>query len=106
MQVIMQLLKHHNLFFLDSRTSQRSLAYQVARELGVPTAQRQVFLDNETAPSKIHQQLSSLVTLAQASGSAIGIGHPYPATIQALQDALPAWSQTGIEVVPISRLVK
>jgi polysaccharide deacetylase 2 family uncharacterized protein YibQ len=106
MQAIMQFLKQHNLFFLDSRTSQKSLAYQVAREFGVPAAQRHVFLDNETNPSKIHQQLRHLVTLAQESGSSIGIGHPYPATIRALQDVLPVWWQADIDVVPISRLVK
>jgi polysaccharide deacetylase 2 family uncharacterized protein YibQ len=106
MQVIMQILKQHNLFFLDSRTSQKSLAYQVARELGVPAAQRQVFLDNEVNPRKIHQHLRNLATLAQESGSSIGIGHPYPETIQILQDILPELLRADIDVVPISRLVK
>lgn len=106
MQTVLRSMKRHQLFFLDSRTSKDSLAYQVAQELGVPAARRQVFLDNEAEPGKITQQLQRLITLAQQQGSAIAIGHPYPATVQVLQHHLPALRRTGIEIVPISRLVR
>jgi polysaccharide deacetylase 2 family uncharacterized protein YibQ len=106
MRAVMQRIKRHNLFFLDSRTSQKSLASQVAREMGVRTAERQVFLDNETETTKIHQQLDQLATLARVRGNAIGIGHPHPTTVQALWHALPELQQVGIEIVPISRLVQ
>ena len=106
MRVVMQRIKRHKLFFLDSRTSQHSLASQVAREMGIRTAERQVFLDNETEVTQIHRQLYQLATLAYARGNAIGIGHPYPETVQALQRVLPELWQAGIEIVPISHLVK
>lgn len=106
MRVVMQLLKQHNLFFLDSRTSQKSLAYHIAREFGVPTTQRQIFLDHNTDSTQIQRQLSSLVALAQTHGSAIGIGHPYLVTVQALQHFLPELRQASVEVVPVSRLVR
>jgi polysaccharide deacetylase 2 family uncharacterized protein YibQ len=88
LQMVMQLLKQHNLFFLDSRTSPKSLAYQIDRELEVRTAQRHIFLDNETDPLKIATQLHCLAELAREYGSAIGIGHPYPETVQSLRDTL------------------
>ena len=106
MYVVMQLMKHHNLFFLDSRTSQKSLAYQIARELGVRTAQRHVFLDNEADTRKISQQLYHLAALARKHGKAIGIGHPYPETVQSLRHTLPEIQQTGVEIVSISHLVQ
>ncbi|MGQ4807713.1 tRNA N6-adenosine threonylcarbamoyltransferase, mitochondrial [Candidatus Entotheonellaceae bacterium PAL068K] len=53
----MQQLKRHNLFFLDSRTTQHSVAYRIARATGLPAAQRQVFLDNDPDTVKISQQL-------------------------------------------------
>jgi polysaccharide deacetylase 2 family uncharacterized protein YibQ len=106
MQMVMQAMKQHNLFFLDSRTSPKSLAYQVARELGVRTAQRHVFLDNDTDPRKIAAQLHRLAALAREYGNAIGIGHPYPETVQSLRYTLQEIQQTGIEVVPVSRLVQ
>jgi polysaccharide deacetylase 2 family uncharacterized protein YibQ len=106
MRVVMHLLKQRNLFFLDSRTSQKSLAYHVARELGVRTAQRQVFLDTTPEMAKIQQQLHYLVALAHEHGSAIGIGHPHPATVQTLWHTLPELRQAGIDIVPVSHLVK
>ena len=106
MHVVMQLMKHRNLFFLDSRTSQKSLAYQIAREVGVRTAQRHVFLDNEADARKISQQLHRLAALAREHGKAIGIGHPYPETVQSLRYTLPEIRQTGVEIVSISRLVQ
>lgn len=106
MHAVMQLLKRHNLFFLDSRTSKDSLAYQVAQELGVRAAQRQVFLDNDADPTKITQQLQRLITVAQQQGRAIGIGHPYPATLKVLQEHVPLLRQAGVQFVTLSRLVK
>ncbi len=105
MQAIMRQLRRHRLFFLDSRTTRRSLGYQIAREMGVPTAQRQVFLDNDPNVTAIRRQLRHLVALAQTHGSAIGIGHPYAETIRALQIALPELKRHRIAIVPVSQLV-
>lgn len=105
MRVLMRQLKQHNLFFLDSRTSLSSLAYRAAREIGIRAGQRHVFLDNDVGPGKITQQLYHLASLADTYGSAIGIGHPYPETLQALQQTLPALRRSGVEIVPVSHLV-
>ena len=106
MQVIMRELKQYNLFFLDSRTSSASQAYRIAREVGLKTAQRNVFLDHDTRPEQIVQQLHRLATLAQRHGYAIGIGHPYPETLHALKQALPTLRRAGIAIVPVSHLVQ
>ena len=107
MRTTMRVLKQHNLFFLDSRTSTRSLAYDIARDMGVPAAQRHVFLDHDIDPDKIFQQLQRLVDIAQERGSAIGIGHPYTATLQVLRQHLaPYLSQHNVEIVPVSQLVE
>jgi hypothetical protein len=106
MRVVMQYLKQHNLFFLDSRTSQHSLAYRVACEMGVRAAQRHIFLDHEVRQDTIAKRLYDLVALANTHGQAIGIGHPYPETLQALQQALPTLRRSGIEIVPVSHLVQ
>ena len=106
MQAVMHYLKRHNLFFLDSKTTHRSLAFQIAREVGVPSAQRQVFLDHQVDRMQIHDQLRHLVSLASLHGSAIGIGHPYPETVQALQAFLPELRRGTVDLVPVSRLVQ
>ncbi len=106
MRIVMQQLKERDLFFLDSRTSSRSLASRVAREMGVRTAQRHLFLDHEVNTDKIVQNLYHLAEVAHLYGNAIGIGHPHPETLWALQHILPTLRQAGVEFVPISSLVK
>jgi polysaccharide deacetylase 2 family uncharacterized protein YibQ len=106
MRVVMQHLKQHNLFFLDSRTSQHSLAYRIAREMGVRAAQRHIFLDHEVRRDTIAKRLYDLVALANTHGQAIGIGHPYPETLQALRQILPTLYRSGVEIVPVSHLVQ
>lgn len=106
MRTIMRELREQNLFFLDSRTSSNSQAYRVAQEMGVRAAQRHIFLDHEPKPKQIMRQLQRLISVAHTQGTAVGIGHPYPETLEVLQQALPQFEQTGIQLVPISQLVQ
>lgn len=105
MRIVMRELKRRNLFFLDSRTSADSRAYQIARDMGIPTAKRHVFLDNSVQQAHISAQLHRLANMASEQGHAIGIGHPYPETLHALKHTLPMIRRAGVRIVPISRLV-
>lgn len=102
---VMEILKNKNLFFIDSLTTSKSLAYKVAKTYGVKTARRNVFLDNIEDEEYIKQQIDELIKIAQENGSAIGIGHPHSKTIAVLQKMVPLMKEKGIEVVPISELV-
>lgn len=106
MAMLMRHIKQRNLFFLDSRTSEKSLAYQVAQTMRVPAAQRHIFLDHDINADKITQQLHHLSVVASQQGFAIAIGHPYPETLQVLQKNLSALRHSGYEIVPVSRLVR
>lgn len=107
MRVVLKLLKRRGLFFLDSRTSPDSVAYEVAKELGLKAGRRQVFLDNgdQANVAAVERQIWRLVRIAQKEGQAIGIGHPHPYTLEALRQTLPQLKANGVEVVPVSRLV-
>jgi polysaccharide deacetylase 2 family uncharacterized protein YibQ len=107
MTFLMSELKARNLFFLDSMTSPKSSAYTVAREFGLKAARRDVFLDNDGGnPAAIRKQFDELARTAKQNGRAIGIGHPHPATIAELKKWLAKIDDKGIEVVPVSALVK
>ncbi|MFB3073396.1 MAG: divergent polysaccharide deacetylase family protein [bacterium] len=106
MRLILTMLKERRLFFLDSYTSPRSVVSEVARELGVPTASRHVFLDHEPEGADyVAAQIDRLIAVARRHGEAIGIGHPRPSTIAALQEHLPKLAEAGITVVPLSTLI-
>lgn len=104
MRWLMSSIRDAGLFFIDSRTTDRTVAEKVARKNLIQSARRDVFLDNEEDKEKIRQQLHKLIELARQSGSAIGIGHPYPETVAVLAEELPLLKQQGVELVPASQL--
>ncbi len=107
MKFLMAELKTRNLFFLDSLTNAKSVAYATAIEFGMKAARRDVFLDNEgDNPEYIRRQLDELVEIARNHGKAIGIGHPHPVTLRELRKWLAGTASQGIEIVPVSRLMQ
>jgi polysaccharide deacetylase 2 family uncharacterized protein YibQ len=104
MYQIFSILKKKNLFFVDSRTTAESLCKPSARLLKVPFAERDVFIDHLQTPEAIDGQLERLVAIAYEKGAAIGIGHPYPETYQALRKRLPHLKKKT-QLVPVSNLV-
>ncbi|WP_028876549.1 divergent polysaccharide deacetylase family protein [Teredinibacter turnerae] len=105
MHWLMAELDAKRFYFIDSRTSADSIAEDIAQTMGLATASRNVFLDNTRDPEAILAQLGKLETIARQHGYAIGIGHPYPETLQALQLGLGAMANRGITLVPVSRLL-
>ncbi len=105
MAAVMETLRERQLFFVDSRTSEASVAVAEARRAGIPVASRDVFLDNVRDVEAISRQIHQLVAVARRKGSAIGIGHPYPETLEALRRESRLLREQGIDVVPVSRLV-
>ena len=106
MRMVLEQLKGRGLFFIDSVTTPRTVGQRLAREMGVKTGRRDVFLDNEQNDAYIRGQLAQAVRLAKKHGSAIAICHPHPATIATLAETLPTLADQGITLVPVSQLVR
>ncbi len=104
MRQILTTLKHRDLFFVDSLTSPRSCCADVAQLLNLKFARRQVFLDNTQDPDAIRFQIKRLISVAKKQGQAIGIAHPYPVTLEVLQQEIANIEQE-IELVPVSELL-
>jgi uncharacterized protein len=107
MSELMPLLRSHHLFFIDSRTTAATVAYDAAQAASVPCASRNVpFLDDVQDNSAIRHQLDLAVKDAREKGQAIAIGHPHPATLRALANFLPLAESQGIRLVHASALVQ
>ncbi|SNB45293.1 divergent polysaccharide deacetylase family protein [Geobacter sp. DSM 9736] len=106
MRAALGVLREKNFFFIDSRTSPKSVGYRLARSMGIEAGTRSVFLDNVQEVGAIRRQIDELAAMAGKRGSAIGIGHPHPATIRALAAALPELSREGITFVYASALAR
>ncbi len=106
MTELMPVLQSHRLFFIDSRTTTATVAYDRAQAAGVPCAYRNVpFLDDVQETGAIRRQLQLAVKDAREMGAAIAIGHPHPATLRALADFLPQVQAQGVHLVHASDLV-
>ena len=103
---LMQVLdKRPGMFFIDSRTTRETVAQQLAQEFGVPNTRRNVFLDNDRDPAKIRESFGKLVHQARQQGYAVGIGHPYPETVNTLRKELDRLAEHGVRLISASQMI-
>jgi uncharacterized protein len=95
-----------DLYFIDSKTTGGSIAGKLAREMNIPTASRNVFLDDTQSEAAVRRQVAALESLAAQRGVAVGIGHPYPVTIRVLNAMAPALRARGFRFVRASEIVR
>lgn len=104
---VMSVLTRQNKFFIDSKTSARSVASKLANEWQVPNVSRHIFLDHSDNPKAIEIQFKRLIKHAEKYGHAVAIGHPKVNTLAYLEQVLPGLAKNGIELIPITEtLVK
>ena len=101
---VMASLKARHLFFFDSRTGPRSAVGAVARAVGVMSAERDIFLDDDPRAEAVGAQLEALVHQAKRNGVAIAIGHPHDVTLK----LLAAWlaQDRGVTLVPLDEAIR
>lgn len=101
------LAEHGNKYFVDSRTTDKTVAATIAAEMAIPHTSRNVFLDNRPGDEAlVESQLKRLTRLAHQEGFALAIGHPHPVTLRVLQRRLPELKAAGYQLVPVSQYIK
>ena len=105
MQWLMQSLQNYPLYFVDSRTSANSVAAITASSHHIPTLERDVFLDHEANSAFIDKQFKRLINIAREEGSAVAIGHPYPSTLDYLENILPQLESMGVRLITPSNML-
>ena len=100
-----EIRKREDLFFIDSYTTHRSIALDMAAEAGVTATRRDVFLDHERSTDAVARELDRLKAKARKYGTAVAIGHPFPETLEVLERELPRLDAEGFELVKISELL-
>jgi polysaccharide deacetylase 2 family uncharacterized protein YibQ len=107
MAELMPLLKQRDLFFVDSRTTAATVAFEVAEHAGVRSGFRNVpFLDDVQDVEAIRKQFELALRGAKEKGGAIAIGHPHLETLRALKEVLPRAEAEGVHLVVVSEVVK
>lgn len=93
------------LYFIDSRTTTKSVATLFAKKHEVPHLDRDIFLDPDFRPETIRREFSRFIHKANQTGYAIAIAHPHPGTIQFIREHLDELEEQGIKLVPVSELI-
>jgi len=106
MSIIFEELKNRHLYFLDNLVSPKTICSDVAAKIGLPTAKRDIFLDNNTEPEYIRKQIHKLKTKARVYGQAIGVGHDRGSTLEVLKEVMPELEKEGYGFVFVSELVR
>ena len=103
---LMPILRDHHLYYVDSRTTTATVAFDTAQSFGLHSAFRNVpFLDDVPELPAVRQQLQLAFRRARDRGEAIAIGHPHQATLEALQVMLPRAAPDGVQLVFVSDVV-
>lgn len=106
MDALMPVLRDHQLFYIDSRTTAATVAFDTAQRIGVRSAFRNVpFLDDVAEVGAIRRQLQLALRDAHEKAEAVAIGHPHPATLKALSEVSHDAEAQGVKLVFASELV-
>jgi polysaccharide deacetylase 2 family uncharacterized protein YibQ len=103
---VMRELKGRGLFFLDSRTTEKTQVENVAREVGVLTGSRDIFIDDDRSADAIAHQLALIEDFARKNGNVIAIGHPYPETLKALSKWTKTIRERGLRLAPLREVLR
>jgi len=99
------IMSRGDLYFVDSRTIDTSLAISMAQQAGIDHASRDVFLDNQKSHKAMQKQWNYFLLHAKKEGSAVMIAHPYPETISFLKPRLEKLSH-DYKLINISELIR
>ncbi|MCM8770230.1 MAG: divergent polysaccharide deacetylase family protein [Candidatus Omnitrophica bacterium] len=105
MTELLKLISEHGFYFIDSLTARNSCGYRLARDLNIPAACRDIFLDNSANPQDIKEQLRLAAEKARKNGRCIAVGHARKDTVVVLKEELPFLEEEGVRLVLVSHLV-
>lgn len=103
---VLEAVRSRGLMYLDRRTSPRSIAVDIAQQIGLPGTGSDREIDSQASRAAIGRQLRELERLARSNGQAVGMAYPYPVTIELLSEWARGLRAKGIDLVPASALVR
>ena len=104
MTAVLDVVAGENLYFLDSRTTNRSIVPKIAREQDARCVQNDVFLDNVREAGPIRERLAEAASLARSSGSAVAIFHPHAICLEVIPAEVERLRGEGITFVTLRGL--
>jgi len=107
LEPVLETLNRRGLVFVDSRATTRSLAPEIAYVMGLPWAANSRFLDDaQVSRAAIDGKLRELEQIARSSKRALGIGAPYPVTLERINAWAITLAEKGIALAPVTAILE
>jgi polysaccharide deacetylase 2 family uncharacterized protein YibQ len=106
MRAVLEVLAARRLFLVDGYTSNLSVAYDEAKEMGVRAARRQILVDHARGEAGDRAQWDEVPGWAERRGEVLVVAHGHPQTVRLLKEYLPRWEARGLRLVPVSQLAR
>jgi len=104
MRWVMQVCREKELFFIDSKTSHKSVAADMAQAMDLPWASRQIFLDHDLAPEAMQAAWNKAEACLAKGYRCVVIGHPHRETVAFLEAQLSA--ERLDTLIPVAQLLR
>lgn len=104
-RAVFRVLREKGFYFVDSATTEATVAPGLAAEASLPFARRDLFLDDAEDRSRAATHLKKLLDTRDSWSELLLIGHPYPETVSALEETIRRFPAAGIRVVRLADLV-
>ena len=107
MSAVLDVVAEKHIFFLDSRTTARSVVAKVAKEKNMAVWERAIFIDNDKSRAAMETQIKKGLNIARQKGSAIMIGHVFTIELaELLTEMYPALIEEGFSLSEIAQAVQ
>ena len=106
MMPIIKEIKSRNKMFIDSRTSSKSIAFDLAKEAKIRTFINRGFLDGVADEKVIKDRFDEIVNITLKNGNAVVICHFRPATVGFLEKLSQKKEDLPIKLVTISEMAE
>ena len=106
MRAVLEVIKRENLYFVDSRSSHNSIAFSLARRMGVRSARNDCFLDNQKEIEYIKERFYSHLESVKNGRDSVAVCHATLTTARAIKEIVSQLEKRKIELVLVSELVE
>lgn len=108
MSNVLDIVKEKGVFYLDSKTSQKSKVEKLCKEKSIPYYTRDVFLDHINTQANVEKELEKAYDIAKKKGKCIVIGHVGAqggnTTINGIKNKIGKLQEKGVKFVFLSQI--
>ena len=105
MHRLMAQISARGLFFLDSRTTHKTIALDIAKQWRIPALKRDVFLDHVVSEAAVTYEFHRALGIARKQGYAVIIAHPHEVSLGFLERTL-AELPADVRLVSVRDLIR